>query len=81
MKALHDRTNEELAMKQHTLLVEEFKLGIWTLEEYKEKVNEVAGLEDAQPSSCGKRHSPEQDTECTEEPLPSNTPSTAYDSD
>jgi hypothetical protein len=36
------RANEELLLKKRTLLMDEFKAGLWTLEEYRQNVADLS---------------------------------------
>ncbi|KAF8833669.1 hypothetical protein BDN67DRAFT_1017292 [Paxillus ammoniavirescens] len=43
--AINARTREELIVKKHQLLLEEFKAGVWNREEYREKLRQLEGGE------------------------------------
>lgn len=41
MQHQQNRANEELILKKRTLLMDEYKAGLWTLEEYRQNVADL----------------------------------------
>jgi len=60
MAVLRRKERAEFVLKQHTLLLEEFKLGIYTVETYRK---EVTKLENSESPTGSRAQSPTWDTE------------------
>ena len=58
MAALHEESRQKLMMSKRQQLLEEFKLGIWTKEQYVQQVLALEGSvsEDACSSKCKRTH-------------------------
>jgi hypothetical protein len=65
--ALREESRQKLMMSKRQQLLEEFKLGIWTKEQYVQQISALEGgnLEGGHPSKCQRTHeySPDWDTD------------------
>lgn len=64
LKSINDRARDELNLKRRQLLLEEFKAGIWEVDEYRMKLQELNNNEAVEvetPSSKKARYSPDWD--------------------
>ncbi|KIK73645.1 hypothetical protein PAXRUDRAFT_20645 [Paxillus rubicundulus Ve08.2h10] len=57
--AINACAQEELIVKKHQLLLEEFKAGVWNREEYQEELRKLEGGEPPAKRSC--QYSPDWD--------------------
>ena len=65
MEHLREESRLKCMDSQHALLLEEFKEGIWSREEYRKKVRKLTKTADASSSATqqNSRYSPEWDTD------------------